>query len=198
VAKESKFDYGSRFLYAENLLRGGQFHTANVTIAKVHPPYSIKSADKRQIEKVVIEFEESDKLLVLAKTNARIIHYITGEPPGDGWVGHKITVQARIVPAFGEDSVAIRIIPPPGVTIRRGLARMLGVPAEWHPQKGAVPKPSQKQKDTNEHHDDTGRASTDSADQAGTETGPEGQTAGGTTPRPEGTGPDSGGRTDRP
>lgn len=124
-----KESYGSRFLYSENLLINGEFKSPVVEISEVHSPGTIKSADGRVIDKWTIGFKGKSKLLVLCKTNASLIHFLTGYEPGDGWIGGKIKIQARIVKAFGEDTTAIRVMPEPGTTLRKKLIEGLGKPA---------------------------------------------------------------------
>lgn len=123
--------YGSRFLYAEDLLVGGEFRTVELTISEYHEPGTLKSADGRLIDKPTIGFEGKSKLLVLCKTNASVIHFATGEPAGPKWIGHKITLQPRLVEAFGEDVVALRVMPPQGCTIRKSIVKRLGKRAVW-------------------------------------------------------------------
>lgn len=120
-----------RFLYAEDLLIGGEFKTVNLTISEFHPAGTLKSADKRSIDKNSIGFEGKSKLLVLCKTNEGVIHYTTGEPPGAKWIGHKVTLQPRVVEAFGDQVVALRIIPPHGTKVRKSILQRLGTKAEW-------------------------------------------------------------------
>lgn len=138
--------YGSRFLYAEDLLIGGEFKTVHLTISEFHPAGSLRSADKRLIDKNSIGFDGKSKLLVLCKTNEGVIHYTTGEPPGMKWIGHKVTLQPRVVEAFGDQVVALRIIPPPGTKVRKSILQRIGTKAEWtgNAQK-AVPQPRKEE-----------------------------------------------------
>lgn len=128
---KAKENYGSRFLYAEDLLVDGEFRTAKVTIDKFHSGGTLQAADGKLVDKPAISFAGRDKILVLCKTNASILHFVTGQQPGDKWVGHQITLQVRIVEAFGELVPAIRVIPPAGCPIRKQLIKRLGTKAEW-------------------------------------------------------------------
>lgn len=123
--------YGGRFLYAEDLLVGGEFRTVELTISEYHEPGTLRSADERLIDKAAIGFEGKQKLLVLCKTNASVIHFATGEPAGPKWIGHKITLQPRMVEAFGDNVVALRVMPPPGCVIRKSILKRLGTKAVW-------------------------------------------------------------------
>jgi hypothetical protein len=132
--------FGQAFLYAEDLLIGQQYRTAVVEIEEYLPEGTLKSADGRLIDKPSLKFKGKEKLLVLCKTNAKIIHFITGEPGGQKWVGTQITLQPRFVQAFGETVVALRIIPPKGVMVRKKVLEQLGKPATWTAPPTETPK----------------------------------------------------------
>ena len=133
TAENDKRAYGSGFMYAEDLLQGGKFHTVTVEIAEVHEPGTLKSADGKLIDKYVIGFKGKEKRLCLAKTNVAIIHLVTGEQPGEGWIGKRITLQAREVKAFGANTLALRVIPPTGTPLRRTLYERMGKEAVYQP-----------------------------------------------------------------
>ena len=130
----SKHDYGSRFLYAEDLLINREYKTPQVTISEVHEPNTLKAANGRTIEKWTIGFEGKNKLLVLCKTNASIIHFLTGNAPGPDWIGCQVTLGARIVDAFGAKTTAIRVLPPVGATLRKTIIDRIGKPAVFEEQ----------------------------------------------------------------
>lgn len=123
--------YGSRFLYSEDLLHKQQYMDANVVIEEVIPPGTLKTEDKRSIDKWTLRFEGKEKMLVLCKTNASIIHHIIGDSPGPEWIGKQIRLQVRFVEAFGEMVTAIRVMPPNGCMIRKSLLKRLGTKAVW-------------------------------------------------------------------
>ena len=122
----SKKQFGSRFLYAEDLLQGGEFRKATVEISEVHERGTLTAANKTRIDKLTIGFKGREKLLVLCKTNERVIHIVTGEVPGPGWIGKQITLGARIVDAFGSESLAVRVLPPVGTVLTVSLNKRLG------------------------------------------------------------------------
>ena len=128
MSKE-KNSYGSRFLYAEDLLIQGQFRSPKVTISEVHRPGTLKSGDGRMIDKWTIGFEGKDKLLALCKTNVSVLHFLTGYDAGEGWIGAEVTIGARVVKAFGADTTAIRVLPPKGTTLRKTIIDRLGTKA---------------------------------------------------------------------
>lgn len=132
---KSKENFGSRFLYAEDLLINEKFQSPTVEISEVHEPGTLKSADNRVIDKWAICFANKEKMLVLCKTNVSIVRFVTGELPGNGWVGKSIKIEARVVKAFGSDTTAIRVIPPVGTTLRKKLIEGLGRKAEFKKQK---------------------------------------------------------------
>lgn len=123
-------NYGSAYLYAEDLLFGGEFRTVQVTIERVIPAGELRAASGKVIDKPSLKFMGKEKILVLCKTNNSMIHFCTGELP-ENWAGKTITLQPRIVEAFGDSVVAIRVIPPPGVKVRRSVLKRLGEKAVW-------------------------------------------------------------------
>jgi hypothetical protein len=125
-----KKEYGSAYLYAEDLIRDGNYIDATVHIESVIPPNTIKAANGKMIGHDTLKFVGKDKLLVLcAKVNQRILAIATGESQAEKWPGHKITLQVRIVDSFGEKVPAIRILPPQGAMIRKSLRERLGTKA---------------------------------------------------------------------
>lgn len=137
-------NYGSAYLYAEDLLHGGEFRTVTVEISEYIPANTLRAANNKIIDKPSVKFVGKQKILVLCKTNAAMIHYCTGELP-DRWVGKTITLQPRIIEAFGDSVVAIRVIPPPGVKVRRSVLKRLGEKAVWTAGEGTPPPAKPKQ-----------------------------------------------------
>lgn len=125
----SKQSQDRRFLYAEDLLRDGKYISPVVEIKEVIRPGSLKGGDGRAIDKWTVAFKGAEKKLILCTTNCSIIHFVVGDEPGEKWIGKSIKIQARIVEAFGEDTVAIRVVPPIGTTLRKSLIKRLGRPA---------------------------------------------------------------------
>lgn len=125
-----KQEYGSEYLYAEDVLSGGEYKTISVEIEEVIPPDTLTAANGKRIDKYTLRFKGKSKMLVLCKTNAAIIRYATGDALEHA-AGKSITLQPRIVKAFGDEVVAIRVLPPPGVKIRRSLNERLGAKAIW-------------------------------------------------------------------
>jgi len=123
--------YGTAYLYSEDFLTAGEYKTCSLEIEKVHPPGTIKTAEKKFIDKWTLGFKGKDKMLVLCKTNCTIIHCINGNPPSDAWIGQRITLQVRIVESFGDMVTAIRVMPPTGCMVRKNVIKRLGQKAVW-------------------------------------------------------------------
>jgi len=123
--------YGTAYLYSEDFLTGGEYKTVTVEIEHVHPPGSLKAADKKPIDKWTLGFKGKDKMLVLCKTNCTVIHCINGNPPGNAWIGQTLTLQVRIVESFGDMTTAIRVMPPNGCMVRPKVIKRLGQKAVW-------------------------------------------------------------------
>lgn len=128
-------NYGSEYLYSEDLLYRQEYKTVSLEIEDVIPPGTRKTAAGELVNKWCLKFVGKEKLLVLCKTNASIIHHIAGDAPGPSWIGKKITLQVRIVDSFGAKVCAIRVMPPDGCMIRKKLIERLGTKAVW---KGAT------------------------------------------------------------
>ena len=133
--KENKNEYGSRFLYAEDLLSGGEYRTATVEIEQVIPPNELTAANGKKVDKPTLKFKGKDKMLVLCKTNQSMIVFCTGGPLCDA-AGKSITLQVREVDAFGEQVVALRVMPEPGVKVRKSILQRLGKKAMWKTVQG--------------------------------------------------------------
>ncbi len=83
---------------------------ASLTIAGYDRPDTIKSADKKLIDKPILRFQETDKGLILNKTNARTIGLAHGNEM-DEWTGKKVTLFATTCEAFGDRVPCVRIRP---------------------------------------------------------------------------------------
>jgi len=125
---KEKESYGQEFLYAENLLAKGAYQTVKVKIAEAIEPNRLRSANGKPIDKWTLRFDGKAKMLVLCKTNESVLHFVCGGGPAE-WVGKEITLAVREVEAFGDQVVAIRVMPV-GVKIRKGLVKRLGTPAQ--------------------------------------------------------------------
>lgn len=131
MAKEKKEDFGSGFLYVENLLHDRQYRTVSVTIEEVIPKNTITSANKKLIDQPILKFVGKERMLVLNKTNQSILRVSIGDDDLSKAVGVSITLQPRIVEGWGDLMPAIRVMPPEGVKIRKNLLKRLGEKAVW-------------------------------------------------------------------
>ena len=123
----AKKDLGPQFLYADDLLRDGQWIEARLVIASHIPGGSLKGADGTSVEKDAIGFEKTDKLLVLNRTNTRLIRIATGNSKPEGWIGKSIVVYPVRIKAFGEDNLAaIRVRAGDGKPVPKGVRKFMG------------------------------------------------------------------------
>ena len=84
---------------------------ATLTIASVTPPNEEKASDGKVIDRPIIRFEETDKGLIINKTNAKTIGLAHGNEMDD-WTGKKITLFATTTDAFGKKNVpCVRVRP---------------------------------------------------------------------------------------
>jgi len=84
---------------------------AKLTIKSVSAPNSVKSADGKIIDRPIVYFEETDKGLILNKTNAKSIGLRHGNEM-DNWSGKQITLYATTTDGFGKKNVpCVRVRP---------------------------------------------------------------------------------------
>lgn len=127
-----KDNLGSGFLYSEDFIKGGEYVTATLTIAEILPPNTVPAADKKMIDKPIMRFEKTERMLVLNRTNQQMVPYATGKALSE-CSGAKVTLEVRNIKSFGGvTEPAIRIVPPAGVKVRKKLAERLGVKAVWN------------------------------------------------------------------
>lgn len=127
MSTSHKDNLGPQFLYADDLLRDGQWIEATLTIAKFVPANSIKGANGQKVEKDAIGFDGTDKLLVLNATNRRLIKIATGSSKPEGWTGKKVTIYPVTINAFGQSEIpCIRIRIGSGQPIPFGVRKFLG------------------------------------------------------------------------
>lgn len=132
-----KFEYGSRFLYAEDLLHNGEFKTVQVTIAEVFPPNTFqtdtkKKQDSKPITDWALRFEGKTKMLCIRSTNIRMLQLNIGSSNIFDAVGKKIKLQVRIVRSpQGGETLGIRILPTPKMTVPSRLLKQMGTEAIW-------------------------------------------------------------------
>lgn len=129
---DKKGDYGSAYLYAEDLIHGGRFVTVSLEISEVIPENTIKAANGKLVDKPIIRFKGKNKQLPLCKTNVSVIKFVTGEQMGDGWIGKTIKLQVRVVESFGSKVLGLRVLPPVGAQLPKNVIERLGVEAVFH------------------------------------------------------------------
>jgi hypothetical protein len=83
--------------------------TANVTMTEVKVE-EMPARNGKQEKKYVLYFEDTEKGLVLNKTNAKTIARLYGRET-EGWEGQRITLYSEEVQAFGEKYNATRVAP---------------------------------------------------------------------------------------
>jgi len=110
-----KPDLGPSFLRAEDMLKDGVWKEVTLTIKEAHGPGTVKAKDKTTIEHPVLDFEKTEKRLVLGKVNQRLIKCATGVSNGEDLVGKKVTIYPVVGDWFGQkDVTSIRVRVPQG------------------------------------------------------------------------------------
>ena len=111
-----------------------------MTIDEFFPAGSLKGADKKPIKHPVISFKETKKKMVLNNTSQEILHLVSGTADGTKTPGTKVTLEARVVEAFGDICLGLRLMPNQTTMMRKGLRKHLGQKAVW---EGQLPKEEQ-------------------------------------------------------
>ena len=122
-----KATLGPQFLYADDMLRDGNWIEVKLTIARFIEANTVKGADGKLVEKDAIGFEGTDKMLVLNATNRRLIKIATGSSKPDGWIGKRIALYPVSINAFGQSNIpCIRIRIEDGKPVPFGVRKFLG------------------------------------------------------------------------
>ena len=100
---KKNFDY--KFISAEDL--EGQNRT--LTIKSVGKDTAFNAKANKNEDVLVITFAETDKMMVLNRTNAKTITRNTGTPVVEKWKGVKITLTPKLITVGREDVLAIRV-----------------------------------------------------------------------------------------
>jgi len=98
-----KKNYDYRFIAGEDL----DGKEVTVTIDKVGIDEAFNGREKEDV--VVVSFKEADKMMVLNKTNAKVIAKIAGSQNVEDWTGTKIILRPQMVNAFGQQTLAVRV-----------------------------------------------------------------------------------------
>ena len=120
--------YEGNFIKAEDLPLGKAF---SFTIKSVSLPGTVEAEGKRKVDKAVIFFDGKEKSLIMNQTHYDVIKHLYG-PEFDKWAGKVVVLQRRHLlkcQSGGEtlyNVVCVRIIPPNGTSIRKGLMDRLG------------------------------------------------------------------------
>jgi hypothetical protein len=96
--------FPSRYLRAADFLG----KPAVLTIAEVFRD-KVQMANGTKQEKYVLRFKETDKELILNKTNAKAVAKLLHEPKAVNWPGERITLKPTTCEAFGEIVDCIRV-----------------------------------------------------------------------------------------
>lgn len=110
-----KTDLGPEYLHAEDLLDAGKWTERTAVVEAVFPPNTIKSADGKLIDKVIVSFQKTNKRMVLGKINTRLVKCALGTAKPDEWIGKQLTLYATSGNWFGQQNVAaLRVRVPNG------------------------------------------------------------------------------------
>lgn len=96
--------FPSRYLKAADFQEG----PVALTIEEVFRD-QVRTTNGSVTEKYVVRFAETEKELILNKTNAKAIAKVLGEPKAVNWAGSTIALKPTTCEAFGEIVDCIRV-----------------------------------------------------------------------------------------
>ena len=97
-------------MFPSKYLRAADFMGKSVTktISKVDSE-KLRLADNSKVSKYIVHFEDTEKMLVLNKTNAYAIADALNEKDALKWIGRQITLYPTTCEAFGKTVDCIRV-----------------------------------------------------------------------------------------
>lgn len=103
-------DFHVDLMFPSRYLRAADFEgkAVTLTISEVLRD-KVQMATGQKAEKYIIRFRETDKELILNKTNAKAVAKVLEEPKAINWPGSRITLKPTTCEAFGEIVACIRV-----------------------------------------------------------------------------------------
>jgi len=97
-------------MFPSRYLRAADFEGQSValTISEVVRD-KVQMATGQKAEKYILRFQETEKALILNKTNAKAVAKVLHEPKAINWPGERIILKPTICEAFGESVDCIRV-----------------------------------------------------------------------------------------
>jgi hypothetical protein len=97
-------------MFPSRYLRAADFEgkTVTLTISDVFRD-KVQMATGQKAEKYIVRFRETDKELILNKTNAKAVAKVLDQPKAVKWAGEKIVLKPTTCEAFGEMVPCIRV-----------------------------------------------------------------------------------------
>jgi len=97
-------------MFPSRYLKAVEFDGSDVTLTvKAVQSDMLRMADNTKAKKFVVQFKETEKELVLNRTNAYAIADFLNERDALKWVGHSVTLYPTTCQAFGETVDCIRV-----------------------------------------------------------------------------------------
>ena len=97
-------------MFPSRYLRAADFEGQSValTISEVVRD-KVQMSTGQKAEKYILRFQETDKALILNKTNAKAVAKVLHEPKAINWPGERIVLKPTTCEAFGEIVDCIRV-----------------------------------------------------------------------------------------
>ena len=103
-------DMHVELMFPSDYLKASDFQGKNVvlTITKVESD-KVMTSEGGKKQKYILHFQETEKMFILNKTNAKAIAKILAEPKAVLWPGKQVTLYPTECEAFGEIVDCIRV-----------------------------------------------------------------------------------------
>jgi Flp pilus assembly secretin CpaC len=97
-------------MFPSRYLKAADFEgkPVSLTIAEVFRD-NVQMANGSKADRYIVRFRETDKELILNKTNAKAVAKVLAEPKAVHWAGEKIILKPAKCEAFGEIVDCIRV-----------------------------------------------------------------------------------------
>lgn len=119
------------FLRAEDFLIGGEFKSGHFEIVRVLPSVELTDNNGKKTQRKALALKGRNKVFVLNPQNEGVLRSILGDVVEKS-VGMKIELSVQEIRVARDEVVCLRIIPPVGTKMRKGLINGLGKKAVFH------------------------------------------------------------------
>lgn len=96
-------------MFPSDYIKAAEFKGREVTLTITKVTHDEVMTSKGKMPKYILHFQETEKMFILNKTNAKAIAKALNEPKAINWPGHTVTLKPTECEAFGEIVECIRV-----------------------------------------------------------------------------------------